>query len=768
MEDASLFRRWQDNPCQETLLRLLEALGKSVYPLCFRVLRHHQDAEDAAQKVLLEFLGVLRTLPSMDRMRAWIYRSSILTALSLKRAQRRRARHERAQRTQQDCSISEEEGDLIHRHVADLAEDLRRVVVEHYFEQQTLSALSSKAHCSTGAIWKRLQKAQDELRRSFARAGISGGAVALLAYLATPEVDAARTTGLPHSVIEKARVVTSGPPSVSPAGGWLLLKSAAGAAIAVAAILAYVAYQHDRPLELAALDPRKVPSRRSQPVPAASSAATSSLAPAKVLADKPAAIPEEFATETLFARLRRLRGTLEVCVAKKSFGAYIREKEALHPLVLREPDAYIAFLQMPESRDHFGFFLDILTYPGPVTASTSLPDLPRTVSKGLGELLSTGTKEQKLLIFDRMYQLSQSFGHHSLVEDFVPPSLAMVSGSDDRLRVQALGFLMIHGHEDRLDLVQSVWQKSRSYNSRLICLNILAGSKGSAADELFQRCLEEVLKEQDPKWSNSIPGILRYRLESLKTEEDQDRFMRLVTICFRGESRADEYQRRLSVVGFLPVAKQAVLLRELSGHAPSDAINDRIAKTLEMIDEGEKNPGVLSEFLAFGRNLRAPSDEKASATPPPSASVEDPLTGAPLPPPAPPRESSTDDSPSPQHVGTGNGSAPEAFEVLSKDLQLKAIIKKGKDGFASEFQIWDVEKDDRLLQGWNAFQITAFAFSQDGKRYAMADQDGVVVRSLNGESSCRFSSPIPVNSLSFSADGQTLRSPGETWTLHGR
>jgi RNA polymerase sigma factor (sigma-70 family) len=768
MDDASLFRRWQDKPCQESLLRLLEALGKSVYPLCFRVLRHRQDAEDAAQKVLLEFLGVLRTLPSMDRMRAWIYRTSILTALSLKRAQWRRARHERTQRPQQDSSISEEEGDLIHRHVAALAEDLRRVVVEHYFEQKTLSELSTKAHCSTGAIWKRLQKAQDELRRSFARAGIPGGAVALLAYLATPEVDAARTTGLPHSVIEKARVVASGATSGSPAGGWLLLKSAAGTAIAVAAILGYVAYQHGGPLEPAALDSRKVPSWRSRPVPAASSTATNSLSRAKVLTDKPASIPEGLWTETLFARLRRLRGTLEVCIAEKSFGAYIREKEALHPLVLREPDAYVAFLQLPESRDNFGFFLDILTYPGPVTASASLPELPRTVSKGLAELLTTGTKEQKLLIFDRMHPLSQSFGQHSLVEDFVPPCLAMVSGADDRLRVQALGFLMTHGHEDRLDLVQSVWQKSRGHNSRLVCLNILAWSKGSAADELFQRCLEEVLKEQDPDWSNSIPGILRYRLENLKTEEDQDRFMSLVSTCLRGESRADEYQRRLSVVGFLPIAIQALLLRELSGHAPSDAINDRIAKTLEMIDKGETHPGVLSEFLVSGRNLRAPSGEKAPTTPAPSPPAEGPLAAAPIPPPPPPRESSTDDGPPPQGAGSGNGSAPEAFEVLSKNLKLKAIVKKGKDGFASEFQIWDVEKDNRLQQGWNAFQITAFAFSQDGKRYAMADQEGVVVRGLNGEGSCRFRSPIPVNSLFFSADGRTLRSPGESWTLPGR
>jgi len=736
--DETRFQRWQCRPCPETLLGLLEELGRSVYPLCYRVLGHHQDAEDAAQKVLLEFLGVLRTLPTLDRMRAWIYRTSILTALSFKRARRRRMHHERTPRPGQEAGLSEEEGDLLHRHVAELEEDLRRVVVEHYFERRTLAELSAKAHCSTGAVWKKLQKAQDELRRSLARAGISGSAVAILACLESRDAVAAWTTGLPQAVIEKAREVASGARPAST--GWQL-KSAAGSAIAVAALLGIVVYRH-REQSPGVVTPAPVSRPRSSP-------AAAPVLAGKSEQDRPVAVPMESEKETLFARLQRLRGTLDVLIPQGSLGAYVREHEALHPLLLQEPDTYIAFLRLPESRKYFSFFLDLLTYPGPLTASTSLPDLPRTISKGLAELLITGTKEQKRVIFDRTHSLGQSFPKSALVEDFTPACLQLVSEPDEDLRIQALGFLTSHGHEDRLDLIQSVWQSSRRFESRMRVINILTPLKGSAAGELLHQGLQQILKKEDPRELARLPLIVRDRLAQSDNPEEQERCRRLLGACLQKETREGEFQSTLSIVGFLPVPKQAVLLRELSGHAPSAAINDHIAKTLELIDRGETQTTALWEMLLYGRG--------PSAAPVVPAPAEPPVAAAP--------EPSVGDAALPQ----GDGTVPEAFDVLSKDGKLKAVIKKGKDGFSSEFQVWDLKKDNRLLQGFNAFQITAFAFSLDGKSYAMADREGtVVVRSISTSDSHHFQSQTLVTALSFSPDGRTLRSPSQSWSLRAR
>lgn len=735
MDETSLFRAWQDKPSPETLLGLLEALGGSVYPLCFRVLRHHQDAEDAAQKVLLEFLGILRTLPSLDRMRAWIYRASLLTALSLKRAQRRRMRHERTPRPQPGPLLTEEEGDLIHRHVADLEEDLRRVVVERYFEGNTLAELSAKAHCTTGSIWKKLEKAQGELRRSLARAGLSGAALSLLStFLETREADAARTTGLPQAVIERARELASGVPPA--AAGSFLLKCAAGAAIAVASVLGFVAYHHrDAPETTTSASALRPPS----------AFAGSSLP--RRLPDKPAAIPQEAATETLFDRLVRLRAALEVNVPKGSLGGYIREHEVLHPLVLQDPDTYLTFLRMPESGTYFSMFLDLMMYPGSIGPDSPLPDLPRRISKSLAELLLSGTKEQKLVILDRSSQMIRTFRHQTVAEDFVPPCDQLVTGPDDDLRTQALLFLSAHGHEDRLDLVQSVWRKSTKYRSRMACISILARSKAAAAGELLHQFLEQLLREQDPRWMGAIPTILRDRLQESRTTEDQDRCIRHLVFCLQHESRVEEYERPLLVLTFLPVARMEPILRDLFGHAPSDAINDRISRTLALIDRGETRPELLSQMLLFG---------PAPATPPPPSPE----------PPAEAQQAAPDETARPPQA---EGPVPDAFEVLSKDRKLKAIVRKGRDGFASEFEIWDLEKDNRLLRGFNAAQVTAFAFSQDGRRYAMADRAGdVIVCGMNGSGSKSFRSQILVRSLSFSKDGRTLLAPSESWAVPGR
>src|SRR6185295_8164727 len=145
MNDADLFRAWKEKPSQEALIALLNVLGKSAHALSFHVLGHVQDAEDVAQKVLMELVKALPTFPDADRLRGWLYRTSILSALSLKRSGRRRMRYERTPKPGNEPSLSEEQKDEIHRRIAELDEDLRRVVVRHYFESRTLAELSAEA-----------------------------------------------------------------------------------------------------------------------------------------------------------------------------------------------------------------------------------------------------------------------------------------------------------------------------------------------------------------------------------------------------------------------------------------------------------------------------------------------------------------------------------------------------------------------------------------------------------------------------------------------
>src|ERR1051326_4205248 len=148
-------------PGPETLLALLRALQDSVYTLCRQVLPRTHDAEDAAQKVFCELLQVLPTFEAADNLRAWLYRAALLTALNLKRSERRRLTRERARPSEDAALPSDADVEAIHEHVAHLPGDLRTLVVRHYFERRTLAELADLDHCSSVAIWKRLQKALD-------------------------------------------------------------------------------------------------------------------------------------------------------------------------------------------------------------------------------------------------------------------------------------------------------------------------------------------------------------------------------------------------------------------------------------------------------------------------------------------------------------------------------------------------------------------------------------------------------------------------------
>jgi RNA polymerase sigma-70 factor (ECF subfamily) len=191
MNELERFEAWKRRPGQETLVVLLQDFQEPVYALCLGVLRHPQDAEDAAQRVFVELLGIVRRLETLDGLRAWIYRAALLTALNLKRGERRRRRYEHADRPDRASPLSEDDLEAIHEHVAGLQADLRSLVVRRYFERKTLAELAESAGCSTVAVWKKLEKARDTLRQSLLRAGLVSGAAAIAAFLESREVSAA-------------------------------------------------------------------------------------------------------------------------------------------------------------------------------------------------------------------------------------------------------------------------------------------------------------------------------------------------------------------------------------------------------------------------------------------------------------------------------------------------------------------------------------------------------------------------------------------------
>ena len=80
-----LAEAYRSNPGPEALIRLLRGSQGLVHTLCYRVLRHAQDSEDAAQQVLLELIDELPRLKDAEHVERWLHRVSFHVALNLKR-----------------------------------------------------------------------------------------------------------------------------------------------------------------------------------------------------------------------------------------------------------------------------------------------------------------------------------------------------------------------------------------------------------------------------------------------------------------------------------------------------------------------------------------------------------------------------------------------------------------------------------------------------------------------------------------------------------
>ena len=162
------FLEWRERPSRDTLRRLLLATQDRVYSLCFQVLRHAQDAEDAAQASLIEMARGIESIQDPQKFSSWMYRVCLNNALTLRRESRRRKEREERRAAMVTAPAPDEVRDAIHDALAALEDDERALVVEHYFEKATLEDLGARRGISGVAVWKRIEHAKERMKRSLA------------------------------------------------------------------------------------------------------------------------------------------------------------------------------------------------------------------------------------------------------------------------------------------------------------------------------------------------------------------------------------------------------------------------------------------------------------------------------------------------------------------------------------------------------------------------------------------------------------------------
>lgn len=226
------FDAFRSRPTPEALVDLLEDCQDTVYSLCFHVLRHAQNAEDASQKVLLSLMDHLPKIADGVHFRRWIHTVCLHVSIDLKRKQETPKLHS-AEVAARDSAPEFAE---IHEHLALLDGEQRSLILEHYFDRRPLEAMAGTRGCSTVTVWNRLQKALHRLKKSLVEAGFEKAAFGLDAFLlAVIQVEAPRTL-ITAAVTAKAAAV---PLSTSAVVGGAVLKTniLIGAAIAAAGVV---------------------------------------------------------------------------------------------------------------------------------------------------------------------------------------------------------------------------------------------------------------------------------------------------------------------------------------------------------------------------------------------------------------------------------------------------------------------------------------------------------------------------------------------------
>jgi RNA polymerase sigma factor (sigma-70 family) len=231
--DAS-FLEWRALPSRETLRRLLQANQDRVYSLCHQVLRHVQDAEDAAQASLIEIARGLQKVENPAAFSSWMYRVCLNNSLTLLRERRRRKNREERRAAMipaTDASTADELRDAVHEALARLDDDERALVIEHYFEKSTLEDMGTRRGISGVAAWKRIEHAKERMKRALAGAGFASGASRLDSVL-----DAAEPVAAPSGLSVEAALTRTIPGTAS-AIRFVALLAALGVVVFISAAL---------------------------------------------------------------------------------------------------------------------------------------------------------------------------------------------------------------------------------------------------------------------------------------------------------------------------------------------------------------------------------------------------------------------------------------------------------------------------------------------------------------------------------------------------
>jgi RNA polymerase sigma factor (sigma-70 family) len=213
--DGRLLEDYVCHRDQAALATLVCRHGPMVWGVCRRVLRNHQDAEDAFQAAFLVLVRKAASVVPPERVGNWLYGVAHQTALKARATAARRRGRERQMMRVPEAAVAEQDlwqdlDPLLDEELSRLPDTSRTVIVLCDLEGKTRKEVARRLGWPEGTVAGRLARARALLAERLARRGVtlSGGALALM--LAQNGAAAGVPSALALATIEAATLSAAG------------------------------------------------------------------------------------------------------------------------------------------------------------------------------------------------------------------------------------------------------------------------------------------------------------------------------------------------------------------------------------------------------------------------------------------------------------------------------------------------------------------------------------------------------------------------------
>ena len=196
VDDSALLRQFAENHSDEAFAELVMRHVNLVYSVALRQVGHPQNAEEITQAVFIILAKKAAGLRHEKALSSWLFQATRFTAINFMRSEI--LRQNREQEAQMQTILNESGGEvwpkiapLLDDAVAALREKERRAIVLRFYEGRSLREVGLALGASEEAAKKRVGRALEKLRQSFAKRGVDSTTAAIAETISAHSVQIA-------------------------------------------------------------------------------------------------------------------------------------------------------------------------------------------------------------------------------------------------------------------------------------------------------------------------------------------------------------------------------------------------------------------------------------------------------------------------------------------------------------------------------------------------------------------------------------------------